>query len=118
MNEDEMKIIREKFLNNLPPNTVLYARKMVRLILQRERETYYPIIYVIDDFNEPVETFIKVNCELVLDTVIDARDWPEDFPMGFELRHNPDFIAKSGNGYEWVKDLEEQWENEDKDDGE
>ena len=107
----DIEKLKKKFLDNLPPDTVLYARKIVRLILLRERETFYPAIYVIDDFDEPVETFIKLNYELVLDTIIDARDWPEDFPMGFELRHNPDSIAKSGEEYEWVKDLENQWDS-------
>ena len=48
----------------------------------------------------------------MLDTIIEAKNWPEDFPMGFRLIHSPHLMLKLEQEYEWIDNLEEQWKPE------
>ena len=86
--------------------------KKIRVIVERERNTHHPHVFFLEDFDTPVDTFLLSSCELMLDTVIGVKNWPDDFPMGFRLIHNPHLIVESQSGYEWVEELEEQWQAE------
>jgi len=41
-----------------------------------------------------------LSCELMLDTTIEVKNWPDDFPMGFRLIHNPHLIVELESGHE------------------
>lgn len=88
--------------------------KKIRVIVERHRKSHHPHVIFLEeeDFDTPVDTFLLLGCELMLDTVIEVKNWPDDFPMGFRLMHDPHLIVQSANGYEWVKELEEQWQVE------
>jgi hypothetical protein len=72
--------------------------KKIRVIVERERKTHHPHVIFLDDFDSPVEIFLLLSCELMLDTTMEVKNWPDDFPMGFRLIHNPHLIVELESG--------------------
>lgn len=102
----------------------------VRVIIQRHKKNYLPNVIFLsetdkadelfagvsadfdDVFNAPVGEFVLASCELVADMVIEAKNWPDDFPTGYHLMHDPRlmvYLQREGE----IDELEQQWNPED-----
>jgi hypothetical protein len=66
----------------------------IRVIIQRHRATDHPNVIFLDDddFDTPPEIFRLQSCDFMADRVIEVKNWPDDFPMGFRLFHDPRMI--------------------------
>jgi hypothetical protein len=66
----------------------------VRVIIQCHRATGHPNVIFLedDDFDTPLELFLLRSCDLVADQVIEAKNWPDEFPVGFRMFHEPRMI--------------------------
>jgi len=101
----------------------------VRVIIQRHKKSHLPNVIFLsatdkadqlyagvhaefdDVLDVPVEEFLWPSCELISDTVIEAENWPDDFPTGYHLMHDPRLMVYMQREDE-IDDLDQQWNPE------
>jgi CheY-like chemotaxis protein len=102
----------------------------IRVIIQRHKQSHLPNVLFLSatdkedelyagvraDFDDvldvPVDELLWPSCELISDTVIEAENWPAEFPTGYRLMHDPRLIAYSQREDE-IDELEQQWDLDD-----
>lgn len=86
----------------------------IRIIIERHKKEHLPSVMFTDDFETGADEFVYSGYELMSDTVIEAKNWPEDFPMGFRLMHDPRLMVQKWRQHE-TDELEDQWNPDDAD---
>lgn len=86
----------------------------IRIIIERHKKKHLPSVLFIDDFDTPVDKLVCSGYELMSDVVIEVENWPEDFPMGFRLMHDPQLMVQQWREHE-TDELEGQWNPDDGD---
>jgi len=72
----------------------------IRIIIERHKKKHLPSVLFIDDFDTPVDKLVSSGYELMSDVVIEVENWPEDFPMGFRLMHDPRLMVQQWREHE------------------
>jgi len=80
----------------------------IRIIIERHKKKHLPSVLFIDDFDTPADKLVSSGYELMSDVVIEVENWPEDFPMGFRLMHDPQLMVQQWRQHE-TDELEGQW---------
>lgn len=86
----------------------------IRIIIERHKKEHLPSVLFTDDFETPAEKFVCPGYELMSDTIIEVENWPEDFPIGFRLMHDPSLMVQKWRQHE-KDELENQWNPDDAD---
>ncbi len=89
----------------------------IRIIIERHKKKHLPSVLFVDDFDTPVDKLVSSGYELMEDVVIEVENWPEDFPMGFRLMHDPRLMVQQWRQNE-TDELEDQWNPDDEDEDE
>jgi hypothetical protein len=85
----------------------------IRIIIERHIKEHLPSVLFTDDFETPAAELVCPGYELMEDVVIEVKNWPEDFPMGFRLMHDPRLMVQKWRQHE-ADELEGQWNPDDK----